>query len=383
MPKIAKIDTICLDYAIAPEKAYGTARGLNFRRQSALVEITTDDGVTGYGEGLGPVQAVRTYIDLIRSFFIGRSLYDFEFAAAYCHNRLYHFGEGHFISALSALNVACFDAMGRTLGVPVHDLIGGKAMDKIPCYATTGYITKGGRSSEGLSQLEEQLSRVDKSRFAGVKIKVGLDPRSDVERVRLARRILGDDIRLMVDVNGNYTVDTALQSLRAIEPFDIHWCEEPLPTHDIQGHVELRARSPIPIATGEGLSNVAEFKHLADARGIDVVQPAIGRCGGLSAARTIAAIAATNNLRVAPAVWGGAFGLAAGMHFMTSMPVMPHTDNVPFPVLLEYDIADNPLRDDVVRETLWPEQGGVRIPPGPGLGLTLDLERAGKYLVKA
>ena len=377
MPEIADIDIICMEFSIAPDMAYGTSRGLNFKRSSALISVRTSEGIIGYGEGLGPVQPIRAYLDQIKSFFVGRSLYDFELAAAYCKDRLYHFGLGHFPSALSGINVAVYDAIGKTLGVPVHDLIGGKRVDAVPCYATTGYVTRGPTNG-----LEAQLSKVDKKRFAGVKIKIGQGPQSDLERVRIARRILGDDMRLMVDVNGNYTVDIALQSLRLIEPFNVQWVEEPLPHADLKGHAELRARSPIPIATGEGLSSLEEFSNLVEARGVDILQPAIGRCGGLGEARKIAVLAHLHNLRVAPAVWGGAFGLAAGLHFLASTPTTPHTENVPFPTLLEYDIAENPLRDDVVKENLWPGEGGVLIPSGPGLGITLDMDKVEKYRVR-
>jgi D-galactarolactone cycloisomerase len=377
MPRIVDIDLICMEFAIDPEMAYGTSRGLNFKRSSALFKVTTDDGITGYGEGLGPVQPIRAYLGLLKSFFVGQSLYDFELNAAYCRDRLYHFGFGHNTATLSGINVAVYDAIGKTLGVSAHDLIGGKRAEKIPCYATTGYITRGTKNT-----LEMQLAKVDKKVFDGVKIKIGKGPQSDLERVRIARQILGDDMRLMVDVNGNYTVDIMLQSLRLIEPYNVQWVEEPLPHGDLKGHAELRARSPIPIATGEGLSSLEEFSNLIEARGVDIAQPAIGRCGGLAEARKIATLAHLHNLRVAPAVWGGAFGLAAGIHFLASTPITPHTENVPFPTLLEYDIAINPLRDDIVKENLWPVEGGVVVPTGPGLGLTLDMEKVEKYRIR-
>lgn len=377
MPKIVDIDIITMEYAIDPELAYGTSRGLNFKRSSALIRVTTDEGVVGYGEGLGPVQPIKAYLGQLKSFFVGRSIYDFEIASAYCKDRLYHFGFGHNTSVLSGINVALYDAIGKTLNVSAHNLIGGKRVDKVPCYATTGYVTKGAKIT-----LESQLAKVDKKRFAGVKIKIGKGPQSDLERVRIARQMLGDDMRLMVDVNGNYTVDICLQSLKLIEPYNIQWIEEPLPHGDLKGHAELRARSPIPIATGEGLSSLEEFSNLIEARGVDVVQPAIGRCGGLGEARKISTLAHLHNLRVAPAVWGGAFGLVAGIQFLASQPTTPHTENDPFPTLLEYDIADNPLRDNVVNENLWPEEGGVVVPTGPGMGLTLDMERVEKYRIR-
>ena len=375
---IADLDIITLEYSIAPDLAYGTARGLNFKRSSSIVKLTTDDGIVGYGEASGPTGPIREYLSGLKSFFVGKRLYDFELIASFIRDRLYHFGEGHYVSCLSAINVAAHDAMGKKLGVPVHDLIGGRSTDKIPCYATTGYITK-----DGMAGLERQLSKVDKANFSGVKIKIGLGPKSDLERVRLARQMLGDDILLMVDVNGNYTADIARQSVRAIAPYDIHWYEEPLPAYDTKGHVELRAHSPIPIATGEGFHGVHEFKTLVEARGIDILQPGVAKCGGLTTVKAIAALAESENLRVVPAVWGGAYIVVAAMHAIASMSASPHTDNSPFPRMLEFDIGDNPLRDKVLKNPLVPKGGSVALPEGPGLGIELDLEAMAPYRARS
>jgi len=365
--KIAALDLLSLEYAIAPELAYGTARGLNFRRNCSIVMVTTEDGVTGYGEASGPLAPIRDYLAILKPYFLGKRLYDVEMIAAYVRNRLDHFGEGHHLACLSGINVAALDAMGKTLGLPVHDLLGGRSAERIPCYATTGYITR-----DGMAGLERQLAAVDVARFSGVKIKIGLSPKSDVERVRLARRMLGDTITLMVDVNANYTADIALQSARAIEPYDIHWIEEPLPASAIAGPAPLRMRSPIPIATGEGLHDLHGFKALVEAGGVDILQPAAGKCGGLSGLKEIASLARAENLRLVPAVWGGAPIVAASLHFMASLPASPHTENQPYPRMLEFDVGDNPLRDRLITRPFVPQEGFVALPSGPGLGIELD-----------
>jgi D-galactarolactone cycloisomerase len=376
--RIADLDVITLEYSIDPNLAYGTARGLNFKRSSSIVKLTTDDGFVGYGEGSGPTAPVRDYLDILKSFFVGKRLYDFEMISSFVRDRLYHFGEGHWVSCLSAINVAAFDAMGKKHGLPVHDLLGGRSTDTIPCYATTGYITK-----DGMAGLERQLAKVDKTCFTGVKIKIGISPKSDLERVRLARKMLGDDILLMVDVNGNYTADIARQSVHAIAPYNIHWYEEPLPAYDVRGHAELRSYSPIPIATGEGFHGLHEFKTLVEARGIDILQPGVAKCGGLTTLKAVANLAQSENLRMIPAVWGGAYIVVAAMHALASLPSSPHTDNSPYPRMLEFDIGDNPLRDKVLKKPLVPKAGGVALPEGPGLGIELDLEAMEPYRARA
>jgi D-galactarolactone cycloisomerase len=190
--------------------------------------------------------------------------------------------------------------------------------------------------------------------------------------VRVARRILGDEILLMADINGNYTPDVALESLRAIAPYGIHWCEEPLPPTDIRGYAELRARSPIPIAAGEAFQTAHTFKRFTDARAIDVLQPTVTSCGGFGEARKVATLAGLENLRISPSGWGGAITIMASAHFAASIPTSPHTDNVPYPMLLEFDVGENPLRDRLVLEPIWPTTGGLVLPKAPGLGLVLD-----------
>lgn len=379
MPNIRRIESVPLEFVLPPEKAYGMSRGLNYRRSCTLVLIETDGGILGCGEAMGPVTALREYVALLTPFFVGRSIFDFEIVAARVTNTLYHFGvQNHLTAALSGISIALTDAIGKTLGVPAHDLLGGRGGDRFPCYATTGYLTPDPENS-----FESQLAHAAAGKFAGVKIKIGVNPASDLERVRTARRILGDDVLLMVDINGNYTPDIALETLRRIAPFNIHWCEEPLPPTDIRGYAELRARSPIPLSAGEACHTVQDFKRLVEARGIDILQPSITSCGGFGQARAIALLAAMNNLRLSPSVWGTAVAIAAAIHFTASLPVMPHSDNIPYPVLIEFDVGDNPLRERLLKTPLQRREGQLLIPAGAGLGIELDGATLETYRIRS
>ena len=377
MPKIARIESTSLEFVLEGGKAYGNARGLNNRRACTLVTLTTDDGVVGIGDAVGPLGVVREYLKMLAPFFIGRSLYDFEIVASHIRNKLYHFGtQGHFISCLGGINVAIYDAMGKTLGVSVCDLLGGRSGESIACYATTGYFTDDPRIG-----IEEQLLAFAPDAFVGVKIKIGAGIASDLERVKAARQVIGDETLLMVDMNGNYTVDVALASLRRLAPFDIHWCEEPLPPTDIAGYAELRARSPVRLAAGEGHHGVQDFKRLIEARAIDIVQPSITGSGGLGELKAIATLAQACNLRISPPCWGSAIALAAAVHFAASLPAWPHTDNAPYPLMVEYDVGENPLRDLLVHDPIVPKDARLPVPTGPGLGLRLDPEIVARYRV--
>ncbi|MBN9202246.1 MAG: hypothetical protein J0H70_12985, partial [Microbacterium chocolatum] len=144
------------------------------------------------------------------------------------------------------IDIAAHDAMGKLLGVPVCDLIGGRQRDRVPVYASGGYFTRADDQDAALAaQLEPLVGR----RFGAYKIKIGRHPREDAARAALARRIIGDDALLTVDINGNYTLDIVLESLRRMAASDIHWVEEPLAPQDWAGYRELAARTPTPVAT--------------------------------------------------------------------------------------------------------------------------------------
>jgi D-galactarolactone cycloisomerase len=193
--------------------------------------------------------------------------------------------------------------------------------------------------------------------------------------------VIGDKPLLMVDYNGNYTVDVALESIGRIEPFNIHWCEEPLPPSDIKGYSELRVRSPVRISAGEAHYGVHDFSRLIEARGLDIVQPSITGGGGFAEAKAVTQLAAMNNLTVSMPCWGSAVALNAMLHFAAALTAWPHTDNAPYPLLVEYDVGDNPLRDHLVRNPIKPIGGKLAVPAGPGLGLEINPDAVSKYAI--
>lgn len=375
MARIRDIRLIPLRYDMPRIKAYGMARGVIASRQASLVEVVTEDGVVGLGEAWGPAGAIAGYLEVIRPLFLGRTVFEREHVVSDILGRLYHLGvQNTLVTCLSGINIAIYDAMGKTLGLPVADLLGGRAREQIPCYASDGYIT-----DDPHNQLEHQLARFAGQGFPGCKFKIGLGPASDEARCRLVREALGPDALLMVDVNGNYTVDLALESMRRIQPFDIHFYEEPLPPQDFDGYRRLSERASMPVAAGEALYTVFDFARLMKERAVDLVQPDLTLVGGFDEARKIATLCQIHNVRYSPHVWGGAIGLAAAVHFMAALIDYPHTDHVPYPRLLEYDVGDNPLRDDLLAEPLTPVDGAIPVPAGPGLGVELNPETVARY----
>ena len=125
-----------------------------------------------------------------------------------------------------------------------------------------------------------------------------------------------------------------------------------------------------------------DFKRLVDARGVDVLQPSLTRCGGIGQAKAIAQLAHANNLRLSPGVWGSPIAVAAAVHFAASFPITPHTDNVPYPLLIEYDVAENPMRDRMLKTPMELKNGALTVPTGPGLGIEIDEAAVREFLVK-
>ena len=368
MTRIRDIRLIPLVYRMPQVRAYGMARGLTAERGCALVEVETEDGVVGIGEAWGPAKATAGYLETIKAAYLGRELFDRELIWSDIICRRYHLGlQSQLTACVSGINIAIYDALGKTLGLPVCKLLGGLGRDRVPVYASDGYLT-----GDPENQLEAQLERIADKGFPGAKIKIGRSPKSDEERVRLAREILGEEMLLLVDVNGNYTVDQALESMRRTLPYDVHLYEEPLPPQDFRGYEILCARAPIPVATGEALYTVWDFARLIEARAVHVAQPDLTLCGGLDQAKGVALLCQLHNVRFSPHVWGSGVGLAAALHFVAALPGYPHTDNVPAPCLIEYDVSDNPLRDEVLTKPLKPVNGRLAVPDAPGLGIELD-----------
>jgi D-galactarolactone cycloisomerase len=368
MSRIRDIRVVPL--AFTPSETYGSSRGLVRARGGSLVLLDTEDGVQGIGEAAGPGAVLRAWADVLRPFYVGRSVFAQRAAAQEVLARMYHAGTQNQMTALlGGIDIAAHDAMGKLLGLSVAELIGGRLRERIPAYASGGYFTAADDQEAALArQLEANAARG----FGAFKIKIGRNPIEDAARCKLARRIIGDAPLLTVDTNGNYTEDGVLESMRRSADADIHWYEEPLSPQDWAGYRSLASRAPVRLATGEALYTVFDFRRLIDGRLAAVVQPDLTLCGGFEVARTIGVLCAAEHLRISPHVWGTGVGLAAALHFLAALPAYPHADHVPFPPLLEYDVGSNALQNEIFVEPIRFKDGHLNVPQGPGLGVTLD-----------
>jgi D-galactarolactone cycloisomerase len=373
--EITDLEVIGLSYSLPEGEGLGDARGFGHDRATTLVRLETDTGLVGWGEAFAPGSIVQGVVDeLFRDTVVGMDPFDVKQLADRSYTNAYHFGGDVFVqSALSAVDVACWDIRGKAVGRPVHRLLGGGECRELLPYASTMYFTERDRP------IAEPIETAVDEGFTAAKIKIGTGVEEDVERVRTAREILGDDARLMVDINGNYRPDQAVRTAEAIAEYDIEWMEEPVPPENLSGYRELRGRVALPLAAGEAHYGRFEFKRLIDDRLVDVVQPNLARCGGLSEARRIADMAGTENVAVRPHIWNSAVGMTAAVQFAASVSEYPHTRNVPDPMLIECDRSPNPLRDDLLETPLDPTGGSLAVPQEPGLGVTVDTDAVERY----
>lgn len=376
--KITELSFIALAAPVAPGKAYGMSKALATGRASTLVRLTLEDGTQGVGEAWGMPAVNKAYEGFFADYLQGANVFDIEHVYDRILARHYHFGvQNPMMACISGIDMAAKDAAGKILGLPVCRLIGGRNLDRVPIYASGGYLTE-----TPDADFAPQIEAMAAAAYPAVKIKIGLSPASDERRVAAARRILGDEVELLVDINTNYTLDIARESIARLLPYRPGWVEEPLAPQDFDGYARIREISPIPIATGEALYSVFDFKRLCDQRGADVLQPDLSLCGGFWQGRKIAELAYASHLRLSPHVWGGAVGLAAALHYMASLSVYPHAGNVPKPVLLEYDLGENPLRSALLKSLLEPRDGFIAVPDGPGLGIEVDFDAVERYAVR-
>ncbi|GAA0237482.1 mandelate racemase/muconate lactonizing enzyme family protein [Haladaptatus pallidirubidus] len=375
--EIIEIEAIPLSHSLDEGRGVGSARGIHTTRSTTLVKLKTADGSVGWGEAFAPARTTATLIEeLFADKIVGMDPFAVESLAEESYMEGYHFGGSAIVQcALSGIDVAMWDLIGKIVNRPVHQILGGKKTTSLTPYASTMYVTEWDQDPA------EPIERAIEEGFTAAKIKIGRGFEDDIERVRTAREILGDNASLMVDFNGNYRPKQVARSVENLSEFDIAWIEEPVPPENHSGYRQVRDLVDIPIATGEAHYNRFEFKQLIDDRTVDIVQPNLGRCGGFSEARRIADMATTENVAIRPHVWNSSVGLAAAIQFAASVPKYPHADYIPEPLLFEFDRSKNPLRDDLMIDSIDPTGGVLEVPQDPGLGISVDEDAVERYRI--
>ena len=346
------------------KKPYANSGTFNRRRTATVIEILTDSGLVGWGEGSGAPSAG----DIERAV-VGRSPFDYEVI----YDDLARGGRN--ARTACGVEIALWDLMGKAVDRPVWQLLGGKRRDSVLAYASGLFRPEG---EDHVEALTEEAKKYRDMGFQAVKMKMGFGPEYDERIVSAVREAIGNDIGLAIDANCAYDPATAIASGTRTMVYGLLWYEEPIEPTDVAGYgMVKRALPTCRLAGAEGLVGSWSFRELLQARVLDVIQPDISIAGGFTEIKRIAAMAHADRVRVIPHMWGGVIRLAATLHYQATMPDSPAAMN-PFPCYCEYDMTENGLRTEL--GTSFPMvDGQIAIPDGPGLGVEIDRAALQRY----
>ena len=339
------------------------------------VTVKTDEGITGYGWNGGtaaerPLNLFPGYVDYFRPLLIGRDPLETKSISDDLGEKLIKIlGIGGInTQVLAAINIACWDIKGKSLGKSIHQMLGG-AQKRIRTYIAGGYYAEG----KGLEELQEEVRfNIEEMHASAVKIKIG-DPNvglaGDLKRIEASRKAIGDDATLLVDANCALDLTTSLEFAKHLPEYNVYWFEEPLPIHDYEGHKNLAEASPVKIATGENGYHIAHFKTLLDHQGASILNVDVGIVPGYDVAKDITDLAAERGVSIAP---HGCQELQ--IHLAAAIP---HGEFLEY-----YPVEVDPLRAEMFLPILKPDNDGyVTVPDRPGLGFELNMDLLNKYRI--
>jgi len=331
-----------------------------------VVELRTRTGLCGvgysYSTGDGG-SAVKSLIDdSAAGVLAGMDAFDVERVWGTLQRRLHRTGSGGVNTvALAAIDIAVWDLIAKSHGLPLYRVLGG-FRDSVEAYGS------GVDLFMTCEELRQHLEAYVTQGYSAVKIKVGRPSQAeDIERVRTAREVIGPNGMLLLDANQRWRVDEAVHRLRALERFDPYWIEETLPPEDIEGHAHLRRSTRVPVAVGESLYTKHQFLDYLRAEAADVLQPDVGRVGGITEWMKIAHLCEAWNRPVAPH-----FLYELSMHLVCAVPNGLILENVTGGSLTELGYLSQPIRI---------ENGCARPSQEPGHGISFDYERMQPFRV--
>ncbi|HYA29994.1 MAG TPA: mandelate racemase/muconate lactonizing enzyme family protein, partial [Acidobacteriota bacterium] len=365
--KITDVKTIRLRAMIPTEGQVFSRSGVRNIRTSTLIQVETDEGISGLGSASGNGELIEFIVArVLKPMLVGMdpTLIDEIWDKAYIRGGHKEFGtRGVGVVALSGIDIALWDILGKVRGVPLYQLLGGKLREKVPVYATALYPEEPAKVAARARAFAEQG-------FHGVKIKVGFDLVQDIRIVRAVRKELGTNFIVMTDANQGYSVDVGIKAAQAFADAGAFWLEEPLFVEDIEGHAMVREKGGTPIAVGENLHMSYAFENFILRGAVDFVQPDVARAGGVTEIRKITALAARHQVPVSFHTWGDGIALAASVHLSAALKDC---------IVMELDYTYNPLREELLRQPFKVENGYLTPPDQPGLGVELNLEALQRF----
>ena len=349
---------------------------------SSVIEVSTDAGLTGWGDGNWGGEALRQN----RSLVIGRSPFEVEaiFREIYETARSpFHTMPRDAVSP-GGLDVALWDIVGKALGKPVSELLGKRYRKRVMPYASAGYRKDWPDLEKGFADELRHWTRT--AGFRAAKVKTGYDPVTDVKVLRAVRKAIGDEVRLGIDsgTSGVYDSGTAVMLGRQLEELNLEFWEEPINKYDLDGYARLKQVLRIPLASGEFLSIDWLIENYVQRKTVDIVQPDISE-SGFTGGKTLTYACWLNRVRLMPHSWGTPIRIASEMHWVAGVPPVSTALNPP-PALFEMHLPhESPAWDLTVnRIAVDPTDGMIEVPTGPGLGIEINrdaLERSRTNLI--
>lgn len=386
--KITEVISHVLSYDLPDELGY--SQQYYARRTAHLVEIRTDEGLTGWGECFGPgnvAVANKAIVEkVIQPMVLGMDPVEREVIWHKVYNLLRDHGQkGMPIQALSGVDIALWDLTGKIAGLPLHKLIGGKHRDRIPVYGYGMMLTREDHASH-ISRFKEEASAIREAGFKAAKMKIGLGAKDDVGLVQAVRDGVGEDFPFMADANHCYTADDAYYVGCALDELGAFWFEEPVAPEDRDGYRLLRSKLKTRIAGGEAEFTRWGWRDLLDGGCVDIAQPEVCALGGISEYLKVLALSHARFVPVVNHVWGSAIAIAANIQLLAAIPPLPGGLFQRDP-LLEFDTTGNLFRDDLLTEPLNIQDqvrrngGTIAIPDRPGIGVEPDRDFIARYSI--
>jgi len=357
--KISDIRTVMIDlpgknWIVKPEiQSFGCV----------LVFVDTDEGITGesflWTFGTKRLDVLNSMVLSLKTDVLGEDPHDTERIWRKLWSELGFFGvEGISVFGLSAIDRACWDAVGKAAGKPLYKLLGAYR-DEVPTYAGGFWL------QQSIDELVKDAKDFVRESYRAMKMRIG-KPRmeEDVERVRAVRQAIGPDVNLMVDANQRFTVEHAIRLGRKLEELNITWFEEPVPAYDLEGSARVAAALDVPIASGENVYTRYGFRRMLEMKAADILMPDLIRVGGITELLKMAHMAEAYEVRVTPHLFP-----EESMHLVGAIPNSTYVENMNW---------FSPL----YKERIELKNGLIVLPKRPGFGFTFDPNVIERYRLR-
>ena len=366
--KIRDIDVVNLRFEYGPAQRFRYAGGVCTGRVTSLVRVRTDEGIVGLGSVYSHPDLVRTVVERqLRPALVGENPLEIERLWERCYALTRWYGrKGVALSAIGGIDIALWDIKGKAAGERICDMVG-PAKERVPAYAS-GLLWKA-----DVAELKDEARQHLDDGFWGMKMRLGRHADYDRAGLDAVRKVVGPDVRLMVDGNARYSLSEAVRMAPQFESAGVFWLEEPFPPEEPESFQALRpSLRGIPLAAGENEFGLQGFRELIDHDVVQIAQPDCCRCGGITEALRIAGHAQRRGVRIAPHTWSDAVALTANMHLVSACPAA---------LTVEVDRTGNPFIDELLVGGPRIEEGFAVIPDGPGLGVELNEDAVARYTV--